>query len=408
MEATIRPSTTGIAKRLGFWNASAWVVWTVALVVVNARAVLLSYRGTSFGTYNVAGTHWVHGENVYSQWMGFVYSPTTAAFFAAFAYLPFILGNILWQILDGVVLLGGLVAVLRVNLFPGISQKNFGIIFLLLVPLTIGNLDVGQANPLVAGLLLLAIAAVCVERWNTAALCIAIATLFKLYPIAVGLLICLIAPKRFSPRLSIAILLLMIAPFLFQHWSYVADQYHAWIVTRTAENRQNWPIGKMPQDFWFVLHWLGGLPISPMIYRLIQLGSAGVLALFCVVQTRKGWATDRVLVGLFFFASIWMTLCGPATESFTYVLLAGPVTLALVQSFNAHQPVWLRAWVSAAFILQLLAVGRMSFMPHFKAFWALSVYPFSALVFLGYCLFWLFDDSLWTRKSAVRSVPASA
>jgi hypothetical protein len=397
MAATIRPSPPEIVKPPGFWNTSAWVVWAAAFVIVIARTVVLSHRGTSFGTYQLAGVHWLHGENVYSQWMGFVYSPIVAAFFAALACVPFVLGSILWQLLNGLVLLGGLTATLKVNLFPGINQRNFGITYLLLAPLALGNIDISQANPLVTGLLLLALAAIRVERWNSAAWCVAIATLFKIYPIAIGLLICLIAPRRFGWRLLIAIVLLIIAPFLFQHWSYVSDQYHAWIAARTSDDRRKWPIEKLPLDLWFLLHWFGRLPITPTIYRLIQLGTAGALALFCAMQAGKGWATDRVLAGLLCLASIWMTLCGPATESYTYILLAAPTTLALVQAFNARQSAWLRAWVSVAFALQLSAVARASFMPHLKPFWALSIQPLSALVFLGYCLFWLCDDSLWAE-----------
>jgi Glycosyltransferase family 87 len=396
MEATIRPSATENLKTAGFWNISAWIVWTAALLVVIVRT-LFSHRGTSFGTYNLAGLHWMHGENVYTQWMGFVYSPIVAVFFAAFACVPFALGSILWQLLNAGALLGGLAAVLKVDLFPGINQRSYGINYLLLVPLALGNLDISQANPLIAGLIMLTIAAVRVERWNSAALCIAVATLFKIYPIAVGLLICLIAPRRFGCRFFTALLLLIIAPFFFQHWSYVSDQYHAWISTRTSDDRRNWPIEKLPIDLWFLVHWLGHLLVTPTIYRLIQLGTAGALALFCAIQTSKGWATYRVLAGLFCLASIWMTLCGPATESYTYVLLAAPTILALVQSFNARQPAWLRAWISAAFALQLLAVTRASFLAHFKPVWALSIQPFSALVFLGYCLFWLLDDSLWNE-----------
>jgi len=383
-------------KKPRFVNAVACVVWTAALLVVNARAILFSYRGTSFGTYNTAGWHWMRGEDVYNHWMGFVYSPIVAAFFAASTYVPFVVGNILWQLLNGVILLAGVRAVLKVNLFPGIDQRYSGIVYLLLVPLAIGNIDIGQANPLMAGLFLLAIAAVRVQRWNSAALCVAVATLFKLYPISIGLLICLIAPKRFGWRLLTAILVLLAAPFLFNHWSYVWNQYHEWIVTRTAENRQNWLIGKVPLDLWYILHWLCGLPIALTVYRLTQLGSAALLASFCVIQPRKGWAIHRVLTGLLCLTSIWMTLCGPATESYTYVLLAAPITFALVQAFSTYQSNWLRAWIFIAFVLQLLAVGRMSFFPHFKQFWALSVHPFSALVFLGYCIFWLFLDSLWT------------
>lgn len=128
-------------------NASAWVVWAAALLVVNARAVLLSYRGTSFGTYNTAGWHWMRGEDVYSHWMGFVYGPIVAAFFAASTWVLFAVGNILWQLLNGVILLAGVRAVLKVNLFPGIDQQYSGIVYLLLVPLAIGKYRYRSGKP---------------------------------------------------------------------------------------------------------------------------------------------------------------------------------------------------------------------------------------------------------------------
>jgi len=387
------------------WNKCAWILWTAVLVVLILRPLMLSHRGTSFDTYHLAGSDWLQGENIYSQWMGFVYSPVVAAFFAPFAYIPAPLANILWRTLNAALLLGGLAAILKTNLFAGIKERHFGILYILLVPLAVGNIDISQANPLVEGLLLLAIAAVYAERWNCAALCVAIATSFKIYPIALGLLICLIAPRRFSWRMLIALVLLLIIPFLFQHWSYVSDQYHAWIRTRTSDDRRQWPIEKLPLDLWFLIHWVGHLPITEKIYSLIQLGTAGALALFCTVQTWRGWAKNRVLVGLFCLVSIWMTLCGPATESYTYLILAPAIILALVQAFDTHQPPWLRALVSAAFILQLLAATRASFLPHFKSFWALSVQPFSALLFLIYTLLWLFNNSLWPEDHKFRSTP---
>src|SRR5208337_186432 len=112
----------------------------------------------------------------------------------------------LWLFANAAALLGGLAALFV--LFPGFSQKCVGIVYLLLLPLALGNLDVGQSNPLVVGQLMFAIAAVRVERWNIAALCVAIPTFFKIYPLAVGMLICVIAPRRFVWRLLVALLFL--------------------------------------------------------------------------------------------------------------------------------------------------------------------------------------------------------
>src|ERR1700682_4910688 len=117
MEETTRPSTGDILGKHRIWSKCAWVVWAVVLVILILRPLLLSHRGTSFDTYHLAGTHWLHGENVYSQWMGFVYSPVVAAVFAPFAWLPASLANIFWRLLNAALLLGGLAAVLKTSLF---------------------------------------------------------------------------------------------------------------------------------------------------------------------------------------------------------------------------------------------------------------------------------------------------
>ena len=82
MAATIRSATGAIFCRRYLWTRSAWVIWTAVVVIMVLRPLVASYRGTSFDTYHLAGVHWIHGERVYSQWMGFVYSPVVAVFFA--------------------------------------------------------------------------------------------------------------------------------------------------------------------------------------------------------------------------------------------------------------------------------------------------------------------------------------
>jgi hypothetical protein len=104
------------------------------------------------------------------------------------------------------------------------------------------------------------------------------------------------------------------------------------------------------------------------------------------------------LTALFCLVSVWMTLCGPATESYTYLILVPAIILSLVQAFDAHQPALFRALILAAFALQLVAAMRASFLPHFKPLWALSILPLSALLFLAYTLLWLLNNSLWPEE----------
>ena len=399
MSALFRSIRIEVFQKPGLWKTIAWIAWLAALSVFIVRFCFGLHRAYAFMDYLLAGSHWAHGENLYFNWRGFIYSPLAAAFFAPLAFLPLSLAYTVWLLLNIAVLLGGLTAILKTGLFSGIAPESSGIVYLLLLPFTLGNLDVGQANPFVIGFRMFAVAAVYAGRWNTAAFCVAVPTFFKVYPLALGLLFCVIAPRRFGWRLLIALLLLAAAPFLFQHWSYVSEQYHAWIATRSVDDRRVYPINYMPLDFWYLIHWIAHLPIDRWLYTLIQLGTGAALALFSLWGKWRQWDTVRVLSGLFVLASIWMVLWGPATESHTYLLLAPALVLALVQSINERYPAWLRALVSAAFILQFINHNtRTSYLFHIKQPWIFSAQPISALLFLGYGLFWLLNDAFWPAE----------
>jgi hypothetical protein len=390
-----------IFKKPAFWTVTAWIAWAVSLLILVVRFCPGCPRAYAFNDYMLAGSHWIHGEYLYANWRGFIYSPITAAFFAPFACLPPAVAYILWLLLNVAVLLGGLATLLQTTFVSVINRAYGGIIYLLLLPFALGNLEVGQANALVIGLLMFSVAAVRVERWNTAALCVAIPTFFKIYPLAIGMLICAIAPRRFGWRLLIALVLLGAAPFLFQHWFYVSDQYHAWVTTRTSDDRLNYSINYVPLDLWFLLRFVGHLPIPSWFYTLIQLGTGAGLALFCIWGKWRHWRTERVLGALFFLGSIWMVLCGPATESHTYLLLAPALVLGLVQSFNRWHPAWLRAMVCATYVLQFVYhITKTSYLFHLTAQWIHSAQPISALLLLGYGFYWLLNDSFWLEGPA--------
>ena len=375
--------------RLGVWNFAALTAWVAIFVGLAIRTLANPNRATAFTVYRLAGSHWLNAEHLYGDWRGFVYGPLAAAFFAPFALLPPGWGNLCWTWLNGGILLLGLTAILRSGIYAGLRPRYYGIVYLLLAPLALGNLDTGQANPTVIGLLLVAVAAVPAERWSLVAIAIAAATYFKIYPLAVGLLILVIAPRRLGWRLALALILLGILPFLFQHWSYVSQQYHEWVTTRSADDRRLYPIKDVPLDLWFLLVRFGHLPIPGFVYTALQLLSGGAVALFCLVGVRKRWPNELLLVGLLSFVSIWMTLLGPATEPLTYVLLAPAAVLALTSLFLSRQSPWLKGWALGVYILLVLSVARASFLPHQKGLVVLTIQPIAALLFLAFCLVWL-------------------
>jgi hypothetical protein len=393
----------GRLNSLGIWNIAALAVWLVIFLGLAVRTLANPNRATAFTVYRLAGSHWLNAQHLYGDWRGFVYSPIAAVFFAPFGNLPPGWGNLCWTWLNAGLFLLGVAAILGSGIYPAIKPRHRGIVFLLIVPLVLGNLDTGQANPTVIGLLLLAVAAVSAKRWSLAALCVAIATYFKIYPLAVGLILFLIAPRKFGWRLLLALLVLGILPFLFQHWSYVSQQYHEWVATRSADDRRLYPLKDVPLDLWFLLVRFGHLPIPGFIYTGFQMLSGGAIALFCLVGVRRRWPNERLLTGLLVFVSIWMTLCGPATELQTYVLLAPAVVLVLTDTFLSARALWLRIGMLSVYLLLVLAVARTSFLPSLKSLWVLTIQPIAAVIFLALCVLWLLPRG-WTPASRQKSV----
>jgi hypothetical protein len=378
------------------------VAWSAVLLGLSIRILANPNRATAFTVYRAAGLHWFHGEHLYGDWRGFVYSPLAAAFFCPFALIPPGLGNLFWTWFNAALFLAGVAAILKSGIYPEVRRYQYqGLVYLLILPLVLGNLDTGQANPTLIGLILLAVAAVPRQQWNLGALSVAAAAYLKIYPLAVGLLLCLLAPKKLSWRLILALTLLGFLPFILQHWSYVSQQYHEWIATRSADDRRLYPIKDVPLDLWFLLVRFGHLPIPGVLYRLFQLLSGAAIALYCVVGVRKQWPREQVLVGLFSLVCIWMTLCGPATESLTYVLLAPAVVLALVNAWSRAGLLWLQVGLVGTYALLLLAVVRGSFLPGQKSLWILAVQPTAALVFAVVCLGWFLKGRFWGKSQEI-------
>ncbi len=335
----------------------------------------------------MAGRSWLHGVELYSYSRGFVYSPLAAALFAPFSLLPGAAGEIVWRALNVAVYLGAVVWWLRMDVQKGITRRHWAFVFLLLLPLSIGNMNNGQVNPIIIGMSMIALLAAREERWGVAAMCVALTTYFKIYPLAVGLLLTALFPRRYAWRLLLALLLLGAATFLFQRPAYVLDQYQRWFATRHADNRQLYKMDIAPRDLWMLLR-LAHVTISEHFYTVIQMASGGAVALVCIAGRRSGWPRDKVFVVLLSLVTGWMLLCGPATESATYILLGPPVALALVEAFSLPASRGMRWWIAACYAVLVFALQLNSFFHFRKSIYSMSVQPIAALLFVGYVARW--------------------
>jgi hypothetical protein len=350
--------------------------------VVCIRAAVQPYKRTLYTTWAQAGADWAEGRDLYrDSWAPdqdqFRYSPLVAALLVPFHYLPVRLGGVVWRLLNAGALLGGFAWWLRTAPEARTARQR-GILFLLLMPLSLSSLNNGQPNPLIIGLLLAALAAAARDRWTLAAGFVGLATALKLYPLAIGLLLAAVYPRRFTTRLLLALALAAVVPFAFQHWIYVRDQYSQWFQRLGKDQRWDWPPHMAYRDLWLLIR-LFHVPLTPRGYMGVQLVAGAGCALVCVAARLRGWPGRDVLAAILALGTCWMTLCGPATESSTYILLAPALAAALLNAECDHWP-WLAAWmVRVAFLLFMICVIR-GLWPGVNRIHALGLQPQGALL----------------------------
>jgi hypothetical protein len=368
-----------------------WIValWTAAFLGIIVRLLILGPASrTLYPTYRTAGLHWTSGTDLYPHEQKdvttalFRYSPSVAAAFAPLSVLPSKAGDVVWRIVNMSVLVLGLAWFLRALAPAGMSRQLTMLFFLLMFPPAIGHLSNGQCNALVIGLILISFAAVIERRWNLAAGCMAVSCLFKLYPIAAGLLLLVVHPRRFGLRFLAALLIGLALPFVLQSTDYVLRQYELWAQYALREDRSMWNLSDTNVDLQLLFRvWL--TPIGLTTYRLIEIGVGLMFAAIVWAAQRGGRPERRVLILALGLACVWMTVFGPATESPTYLLLAPSVAWGVLSSWAqpARPVIRLMMAGSYALLLSLQLLGWNSAL--FQGYRMHGPQPIAGLIFLA-------------------------
>ena len=379
-------------------NGAGWVrlvvaLWVLAALIVFVRIALRADHDVLSTEWN-AGIAWAHGQGVYGGQGGFIYPPSIAAFNAVLDGLPKWFKGDLWRLVrTGTMLIATFVWV-RSGLQPKLDRKQLTVIYLLLFPLAIGDLNNGQSNPMISGLLILGVVAVSRRSWNLAALCFALPACYKVYPLAVGLLMCVLFPRQLAWRIALLLILVAAAAFLTQHPAYVADQYRLWVETRRLDQRR-YTATDPQRDFWMIFR-AAGVPLTGWFYLCLQLGSAAALAGFAWWAQHKHWDQGRLLFALLNLGLCWMLLFGPATEAATYVILAPSIVFSVLLAFE--QPWFLRALAWSAYGLLLAGELHNSLIHSKKILWAVAIQPIAAVLFAAYCILLTARPSEWKRR----------
>jgi Glycosyltransferase family 87 len=363
----------------------AVLLWAVLLAVLCGRA-LFGWRHSVYPIFAQAAGRWLAGADLYSaEGEPYRYSPLATVLFVPFGCLPGELGGVAWRLVNAAVLLAGVCWWARAVLPGPPSRAARGLLLLLLLPLTAGSLNNGQSNALVLGLVLAGVAGVAAPdggRWRTrlAGCCLAGACLFKLYPVAVALLLAVGSPRRFLGWFLTALAVGLALPFLLQSPGYVADQYAGWWQHLLTQDRQG-----LEREYWYrdlrLLCAQVGIPLEEGGYRMLQVLGGIAAAGGCLAARVSGWPVRRRLTLLTALGCFWMTVLGPATESATYALLAPTAGWALLEAWRAR-PLAVRGLVLAGYGL-LVVAALAAWFPGSRQFQALGVQPLGGLVLLA-------------------------
>jgi hypothetical protein len=366
-------------------------LWVAVLLGICIRVGLFPHSHDVFQTYVDAGGKWATAKPLYSYTRGFVYSPLVAAFFALFSWLPISVGSVLWRLLDAGVFVGAIFWWLKAEINSGITKSTYWLVFLLILPLALGNFNNGQVNPMIIGLLMVAILAAREERWTLSAVAVGLSAYLKIYPLSVGLLLVLLYPRELGWRLALTLILMGAASFILQRPDYVLEQYQRWFNTRaTDDRRMNMDIA--PRDFTMILQ-LAHIHLSARAVLVLQILAGAGAAAICVVGRLQKWSEQRLLTCVFTTGTCWMLLFGPSTEDATYAMISPALAFSLVQAFHQKISWWMRVLVCASFVILLLGLIVNTFFRLKKTPSLMSVQPFGALLFAGYSILWVFHNS---------------
>lgn len=329
------------------------------------------------------GSAWIQGKNLYDN--GFRYSPLVAALLAPLGWMPLALGAILIRLINAAALLGASLLWLRYAAPGRLDAWQRSCFIVLLALFGLSNLQPGQFNPLLAGLLVGSITAIECRRWNLAAALLAFATVFKVYPLAFALLLLVVYPRQLAFRLALALLVALALPFALQDPRYVSSQYEIWLdLLRAADTHRRFlplTVGETYRDLLYLFR-LYNIPISLPIYAAIQALCGLACAVMCRMAVVRGVSAREIGLQILMLGTLWLTLCGPASEPRTYGLLAPALAWWMVWTYERGPR--LASWLAAqAGCLQLLCL-LSSCSPHSVLYVrSAGLHPLSGLFLLG-------------------------
>jgi len=283
----------------------------------------------NFEIFRTASRHLVSGQDLYAEYPAehtdrFKYSPTFALLFQPFAWLPWPLALLGWNLLNGLLLF---VAVERV-----LPARRALLAQSLLLLEVLRGMQNAQSNALVAALIVLAFVAMERLRIWRAALAVALGVCVKIFPLAA---LTFAIPRRRAIRTGLATAAtgaaLIALPLLLMSPAALAAQYQSWRGVESADAQQRW-FSAME-----LLHRITGIAVPNWPIQLV-----GTLALLAPLALRRDrWDDARFRLLYLCSLLLYVVLFNHQAERASYLIAFTGATIWFASEPVARWRRWL-------------------------------------------------------------------
>lgn len=287
--------------------------------------------------YGQGAQHWLHGLNLYNTattsihgshseaGTGFIYLPQAAIMYMPFSLFPPCAARILWRIALIILML-----VMTYRLHGSIKQHsqyhNTALLSAVMIFLGVSSAITGQMNIVLVAFTLFATIAIAHEQWRQASLWLVLA--FAAKPTAIVILLLAIGSyKELRKTTLLYLIIMLLAPFAFQHSDYVLAQYKDIINMLTAVNNVGSTSSRWSQ-FFGMIEQTSGMTVNAHLQTIIRLIMAiGTLAI--MRRIARQYSREESAFFLFTLSSLYLMLFNPRTEANDYVQLAPSIIILL-------------------------------------------------------------------------------
>lgn len=345
-------------------------VWLALLIGVLVRVLVQKSTAQSVvPIYLTAGERWLASAPLYPPIPGtdlYRNPPGVAAVFAPLTALHPKAAALLWRAACVIPYLLGVRSLIR-DVLPALSVWRRAVIWTLAAVLVIPAFNNGQINLMIVAAAVCGVGACARQQWWAAAFWLAFAGWWKVYPLAVGLLCVLVAPRQLGGRLAVMTVLLFGLPFLLQQPAYVWDRHVEFVHEMRLDDRTqaHVALSRVPRDWTIIPRLWGEVVVTREMAQIVGLVVAAGMAavvLFCREPKASGVQSSSrpshgrtVWVFPLLLGLIWITLFGPSTEMNTYSVLAPAAGVLAVGSNRKRVSVC--GWVGAGLLLAAIVRG---------------------------------------------------